>query len=247
MSLSKTVTMDITEPTQGKNDIIMTSVKNTSKITRKSKRKRKKVSIYDPNKYETKSKKQKKPKNVVHEEPKTKMELRELHSQKIANIFQRYIFDILDGLDLPEEREKTRVTGLIKSLKNSISLKDKVFVSKNMGYLVSSSDGTQTYNVKQQPIGDNVKYVCNCGEKYEDGERTTCKHSGSIIFNIFDTYMSDYLKKPYSPNINLELNNINNMFNSFDIDHFNIGNSSEETIDTSYKSNYFSYLLDLHP
>jgi len=186
-------------------------------------------------------------------QPPTRDELRQKHVAHVTEVFRGYISDKLGELDLPLDREKTRVFGLARSLKNAISLKKKVYVSKSMGYLVSSSDGSMTYNVNPKAIADDLKYVCNCGEKYQDRNRTSCKHCGSVIFHNIDNYFTDYLTKPYQPNVHLQLHHVNKMFNKFDIDKqkpvknmkfqptpVNVG---AENIVVTKEEDYFQFLL----
>jgi len=187
----------------------------------------------------------------------TDKEIREMHSKKLAEVFQKYFFAKLDELQIPIEREKTRVTELLKSFNNSISLKEKIFVSKNLGFLVSSSDGTKTYNVNPKELNDNLKYVCNCGDIYNKTERTSCKHCGAVIFNNLDNYIAEYLSKPYQPNINLQLHNVDKMLNKFDFEepkkdkssdnHFNsLENNNIKLNQNDYqKDDYFFQLMNI--
>ena len=151
--------------------------------------------------------------------PLSEEEIRERHVEKLTLVFRDYIEDKLDELDLPIDREKTRVTGMIKNLKNSIKTMKNVYDSDTMGYLVTSSDGKETYTVKQKAIADKRKHVCNCGTKYEEPDRTSCKHCGAMIFYNFDQFMTDYLtKKPTANSMNLQMHHMQKNFNKFDIE-----------------------------
>jgi len=207
------------------NDTPDTSESKSVKSTRKSTRTRKARKFYSRQTFSPYSRKRKRRRCSDDDEeeshapvPPTREEMRAKHVMQLTNVFREYIGEKLDEIDLPIEREKTRVAGLVRSLNNARSLKEKVYVSKTMGYLVSSSDGTLTYNVNPKAVADNLKYVCNCGEKYKDSDRTACKHCGSIIFHNLDNYFSDYLTKPYQPNVHLQLRNVEKMFNKFDIE-----------------------------
>lgn len=187
----------------------------------------------------------------------TDKEIREMHSKKLAEVFQKYFFSKLEELQIPIEREKTRVTELLKTFNNSISLKEKIFVSKKLGFLVSSSDGKKTYNVNPKELGDNLRYVCNCGDTYNKSERTSCKHCGAVIFNNLDNYIAEYLSKPYQPNIKLQLHNVNKMLNNFEFEkpkkdkssdnHFNSleNNNVKLNQNDSQKDDYFFQLMNI--
>lgn len=178
----------------------------------------------------------------------THEELRQKHVMQITEVFRDYISNKLDEIDLPIEREKMRVLGLLKSLKNAISLKNKVYVSKSMGYLVTSSDGSFTYNVNPKSIANSIRYVCNCGKKYQDENRTSCKHCGSVIFHNIDAYFTDYLTKPYQSNVHLQLHHINKLFNKFDIENNDFQTTpTEKTVKSDSfqkEEDFFSYLLE---
>jgi hypothetical protein len=148
--------------------------------------------------------------------PPTEDEIRENNVERITNIFRKYIKETLDSANLPIDRENSRVTSLVKSLKNSFSLKKKVYISNNMGFLVSSSDGKQTYNVQPKADADTLKYTCNCGTNYQDSERTSCKHCGAVLFYNFDNYLNDYLNN--KQNITLQLHQLQNKLKKVDIE-----------------------------
>ena len=174
---------------------------------KKSSRKRKERTYYHNEKF-TPYQRTKKQSNtttdeMVEPEPPTEDEMRERNVERITNIFREYIEGTLDAANLPIDRENSRVTAFVKSMKNSFSLKKKVYISKNMGFLVSSSDGKQTYNVQPKAIADTLKYMCNCGTNYQDSERTSCKHCGAVLFYNFDNYFSDYLNN--KQNVTLQL------------------------------------------
>ena len=122
----------------------------------------------------------------------TDKEIREMHSKKLAEVFQKYFFAKLDELQIPIEREKTRVTELLKSFNNSISLKEKIFVSKNLGFLVSSSDGTKTYNVNPKElkiVGFCSARVINsksaCGFASDIAKRVCACERASAFLSLF--------------------------------------------------------------
>lgn len=225
-------------------------IKNARKSTRKSKRDRKARKFYSRESYAPYSKKRKRRRISSDDEeyvpvPPTREEMRAKHVMQLTNVFRDYVSEKLEEADLSLEREKTRVAGLIKSLKNARSLKEKVYVSKTMGYLVSSSDGTLTYNVNPKAVADNLKFVCNCGEKYKDSDRTSCKHCGSVIFHNLDNYFSDYLNKPYQPNVHLQMRNVEKMFNRFDIEQpQKPGKAKEvEKMKTHKEEDFFSFVM----
>ena len=195
---------------------------NKSSEPRRTTRKRKITSIQNVESFSDKPKRKQKEKIIV---PPTPEEIRTAHAKSITNVFGKYIFEILESIGLTPDREKTRVAGLIKNLKNARSLKKKVYVNNNMEYLVSSSAGTETYTVKQKAISDTLKNVCNCGEKYNDPVRDSCKHCGAIIFYNLDNYFNEYLNKKTSPNTNLQVYQVNKMLNKCDIDKHEINES----------------------
>ena len=238
-------------------------MKINSNKNRKSTRQRKKRNFFINEKFESNKRSCKRKRSIdINTEkesdqeipvPPTDNEIREMHSQKLAKVFQEYIFKILDDLQLPLEREKTRINDLVKNLNNAISLKEKVFVSKNMGYLVSSLDRKLTYNVNLKEFANNLKYVCNCGENFKDSDRTSCKHCGSVIFHNLENYLLEYLSKPYQPNVHLQLHHVNNMFNKFGIEKnennllkksLELTSSDKEKV-VSEKDNYFSFLMNI--
>ena len=195
------------------------------KQKRKSKRVPKKRTFFHEQKFKTNKKRKISSSGETEEEgselptPISDEEIRECHIERLTNVFRNYISNKLDELDLPIDREKTRVTGMVKNLKNSITMSEKVYDSGTMGYLVTSSDGKETYTVKQKAFADIMKYVCNCGTKYEDPDRTSCKHCGAIMFHNFDQFMTDYLtKKPTENSMNLQMHHMQKNFNKFDID-----------------------------
>lgn len=259
----------IVEPVNESGSVEIKTNLNEGTQKKRSVRKRKERNFFINETYSITKRSRKRKRTVDEDEsepgapvPPTTKELREMHAQQLANVFQKYIFKKLDSLDLPIDHEKTRVNGLVKSLNNAIMLKEKVFVSKNMGYLVSSSDGTLTYNVSPRAIADDLKYVCNCGEKYKDSERTSCKHCGSVIFHNMDNYFSEYLTKPYQPNVHLQLRHVNNMFNKFGIEKPTQNKIAEKQVSDTpcnqgvqkveqtdfRKDDYLSYLMNVeHP
>ncbi len=195
------------------------SIKETSvKEKRTSKRSTKKRKFFHEQSFEPKKRRVMKKEVKEIEEVENDEEIRERYIDKLTNIFREYINEKLEDIDLSPEREKTRVTGLIKNFKNSIEMENKVYVNNN-GYLVTSSKGNETYTVKQKAIADKVKYVCNCGDKYEDYDRTSCKHCGAMMFHNFNHFITDYLtKKPTINSMNLQMHNMQKNFNKIDIE-----------------------------
>lgn len=189
---------------------------------KKSTRKIKEISYYQDEKF-THYKRSKKQINNMTDEvieskkaPPTQDEMRERNVESITNIFRKYIKESLDSANLQIDRENSRVTSLVKSMKNSFSLRKKVYVSNNMGFLVSSSDGKQTYNVEPKADADTLKYTCNCGTNYQDSERTSCKHCGAVIFYNFDNYLNHYLNN--KQNIILQLHHLQNQLKKVDFE-----------------------------
>ena len=162
--------------------------------------------------------------------------------ERITNIFSNYISDVLETINLPPDREKTRVDGLVENLKNSFSLKKQVYPRLTEGKvenLVTSTDGKETYTVQPKANGDTIKYVCNCGNKYDDIDRNSCKHCGSVVLYNLDNFLTEYLTKKTTPNIGLQLHNVNRMFNKVDIKNCKIEEVDEvDTLKLFKKSNF---------
>lgn len=190
--------------------------------------------------------KQKSPSPLTHEE------IRKKHVEKIKSVVGNYILSIVDVLDLLPEREIQRLLGLVKNTQNATSLANKVHVSNSMGYLVSSSDGSSTYSVNPIHISNSIRYVCNCGKKYQDENRTSCKHVGAVIFYIFGEFIKDFLAKPYRPNVGLQLHHVNKSLGKIDIEKKNptqkdhLSTSKNEMVESVpiQEEDYFSYLLN---
>jgi len=214
---------------------------------RKSQRTLKKREFFHTQSFKSNKKRKVSKKNEETDEEGPAMsseEIRERHVEKLTNIFREYVSDKLENIDLSPEREKTRVTGLIKNLKNSIDIKNKVYANNN-GYLVTSSSGNETYTVKQKAIADKVKFVCNCGDKYQDNDRTSCKHCGAMLFYNFDHFMTEYLtKKPTTSSMNLHMYNMQTKFNKFEVKD-NVKSESEltEKVSQSEKDDFFRLVL----
>ena len=158
--------------------------------TRRSTRKRKTTVILNIDD-KPKMKKTKKIKKIEKIEKIEKME--EPSVDNLTNVLKKYVSEIIESLRLPPEQEKTKIDGLIKNIENSISLKNNIYVNRSKEYLVSSSSRKETYTVKEST--DTLKNVCNCGEKYKEPFRNSCKHCGAIVFYNLHNYLTDYLNK----------------------------------------------------
>ena len=91
---------------------------NESKKPRRTERKRKVVIFQN---IDTFTKKRiRKEKIIVPPSPE---DIRKEHVKSITNVFRQYISETLDYVDLTPDKEKTRVSGLIKNLNNAINLK----------------------------------------------------------------------------------------------------------------------------
>ena len=228
-------------------DNLETKSENSPKPdNRRSSRTRKKRRFFHEE-HDSSNSRNRKSKNMDYEEgkedlktpePPTREDCRQKNINKLTEVFRVFISDKLDELDLPPDHEQMRVTGLEKSLKNALSLEKKVYDSTTGVYLVTSSDGKCTYTVKSIAIGEKIKYACNCGEKYQDINRTSCKHCFSVIFHNISKYLTDYLTKPYQPNTNLQLHNVNKMLNRIDIEDKDVQITPKKK-----KGDFFEFLL----
>jgi hypothetical protein len=205
-----------------------------SSILRRTTRKRKVTDIQNVKTFSDKPKRQQKERASGIIVPPSPEDIRTAHVETITNVFRKYISEILETVDLTPDREKTRVTGLIKNLENARSLKKKVYVNSNMEYLVSSSTGTETYTVKPKAFSDTFKNVCNCGKKYDDIDRDSCKHCGAILFYNLDNYFNEYLNKKTNPPVHLQVYRVEKMLNKFD---FNKPNKKEDSVIDKHKKN----------
>jgi hypothetical protein len=211
---------------------------STSSTPRRTTRKRKFTIIQNVDAF-SKTKRAQKEKIIVPPSPE---DIRTAHVETITNVFRKYISETLESVGLTPDREKTRVTGLIKSLENSRSLKKKVYVNSNMEYLVSSSAGTETYTVKPKAILDTSKNVCNCGEKYNDPDRDSCKHCGAILFYNLDNYFNEYLNKKTNPNTHLQVYRVEKMLNKCDIEKPNKKENNDSLMDKNERENPFGII-----
>lgn len=210
------------------NSPIKMNVSHISKKRRRGKRKRKSTIFFDDIQNNN---------NDIPLNNPTNEEIRKLHSQKLSNVFEKYFFNRLCDLNLSLKREKERVNGLIKNLNNSLSLKEQISVSKNMGYLVSSSDKKNTYHVKTKKLNNQILLICNCGEKYNDFERKTCKHCGSVVIHKLDNFISEFLKKQSQK---YQYNEVNKMLKKFTFEDKN----KKEQCDENNEEDYLSKLMN---
>ena len=194
-------------------------VKQLSNDHKRSVRKIGQIEYYHNEKFPKRTKKESNiltPEETINVKAQSEDKMRENNVERVTNIFKEYIKETLKNANLPIDNENSRVSAFVKSMEKSFSLKNKVYITTNNDYLVSSSDGKQTYTVQPKSVADTLKYTCNCGTNYKDSERTSCKHCGAIIFYNFDNYFNDYLNN--KQNSTLQLYHLQNKFGKFDFE-----------------------------
>lgn len=140
--------------------------------------------------------------------------------QKVVDgLFLNMITTILKQANLKDKEDK-KVSAFNRKMNESAQLQSPMYTKD--GFLITSSNGKNTYTVNIKPLDDSYRFVCNCGDSYRDYERTSCIHVGRVITSLMEHFIRDSLYKK-----DQELNSLNNMFNNF-----NINESSKQNIET---------------
>ena len=116
--------------------------------------------------------------------------------------------NIIKKSNLNTVDETKKVEKIYSKIRNS--QKCKVYLLETNKYLVSSSKGDATYEVNSTIKGNELKYVCNCGNEFNE-KRTTCKHVYSVLFHNLKSVITEDVNKPINSNIshNLQMYHVN--------------------------------------
>jgi len=163
---------------------------------RRSERKRRQVKPYSPPKHVPLRRKRKRDELEETEEKKEKTEqdLRDEFSRQISDTLTPVFTRTLRNMNLSEERGQRRAYALKSTLKKAVGIVENggIYSRPNGQFLVTSSDRSQTYTVKTQPLADRLHITCNCGERFDQGERMTCKHVFAVVVYSMDSIVSMY-------------------------------------------------------
>jgi hypothetical protein len=97
---------------------------------------------------------------------------------------------------MSEKKEDTRSKALSTTLKKACKIVKDGLVTplQNNEYLVTSSDRKKTYHIHSTAMGKKLHFTCNCGEQFNQGSRTSCKHIFAIVLSSLETISSSFFQ-----------------------------------------------------
>jgi hypothetical protein len=115
-------------------------------------------------------------------------------SETMASAFQPVFVKNLELTDLDEEKEEKRSKALKTTLKNAVKIAQggMVYAKANGEFLVTSSTKDETYNVRSVPMADRLHFTCDCGRRFNKGDRVTCKHIFAVVIHSMDSIVRMY-------------------------------------------------------
>lgn len=110
-------------------------------------------------------------------------------SNTLSSTFQPVFAQNLEKTELSTEKEEKRSQSLRKILEKAVQIVQEGMVyAKAAGhFLVTSSDRRETYNVKVIPQATHLHHTCDCGYRYNQGDRTACKHIFAVVVYSMDS------------------------------------------------------------
>ena len=157
-------------------------------VTRKNPRKRKIVNVP---KEEIKKRKQKDIRKDIRKDT------RKNASKIKEKCLSFYNNTIMTFDNISEERQYSRYTQLYTRLRESEKCRIQFLQNK---CLVQSSDKKETYIVELY----NGQYTCNCGNRYKEYNRKSCKHIIAVCNYHVKNCITDYMTKPTRDIIQLD-------------------------------------------
>jgi hypothetical protein len=117
-------------------------------------------------------------------------------AKQVGKQFEEIFLESLQRAHLSPQRLQTRSAALRKTFRNATELmhNGNVTTTKNGEYLVTSSDGTKTYQVRSVPLADRLHFICDCGRQFGQGDRVTCKHIFAVIFMALNSVSTMFLQ-----------------------------------------------------
>jgi hypothetical protein len=156
-------------------------------------------------------------------------EFRENITNQLGKVFLPMFTQNLSNLDMNPKKEFRRTLALKETLKKGLKLvQDNMIFSRDNGiFLVTSSDKKQTYTVRTTPMANRLHYTCNCGSKFKQPDRVTCKHIFGVILYSMNSVVSLFY----------QVSNVNTVQGVYDIERLvNSMNMTGKSTSTSSKS-----------
>lgn len=121
----------------------------------------------------------------------------EMLATNLALAMKPFFLKVIKQSDLEEEKEKRRNRSLVQLIGRSQKVLDDNLIQPKSDneYFVTSSDRKNTYVVTTTRLAGDICYNCNCGDRFIDHTRITCKHIMAVSFfklrSIIDMYYQD--------------------------------------------------------